>query len=552
MLTRLTIKNYALIEELDTAFNSGFITITGETGAGKSILLGALSLVLGKRADLASLRDSEKKCIVEAEFAVANYQLNEFFSENELDYEDNAILRREILPSGKSRAFINDSPVNLGILAALGSHLVDVHSQHETLMLTENNFQFKVIDAYAGTKEKLVTYRKLLGEYRTEKQVLEKLLSEKLDAQKELDYNSFLFQELTDAKLVPGMQEELELEFGTLSNVESILENLAIANQLTKDETIGISPQLSQLKRTLSKISNLGKDYNSLLERVNSAIIEFDDIIAELETLNEGIEPDPKRLEEVNSKLGLLHDLMKKHQTSSVDDLINIQDELGQKVNYSSTINATIESKTKSVEKKEAELNKLASEIRKSRIKTIPKLKETLENKLTNLGMSSASFNIAIEPAEDFKHNGKDDLAFLFSANKGSKFEDLKKVASGGELSRIMLVIKSVLADYDRLPTLMFDEIDTGVSGDISTKMGAIMKKMGDAMQVFSITHLPQVAAQGNHQYRVFKEEGEERTRTYLKKLNDKERVEELAEMLGGKAITETALSHAKKLLSLH
>lgn len=552
MLTNLTIKNYALIEELEIAFGGGFNTITGETGAGKSILLGALSLVLGKRADLSALRNKESKCIVEANFAIAEYELASFFELNELDYDENTLLRREILPNGKSRAFINDSPVTLSILSTLGGQLVDIHSQHQTLQLADNEFQLKVIDAYADNGKRISIYAQKLKEFKRNQKELEDLVEQQQKATKELDYNSFLFEELNKVKLKPDMQATLESEYEQLNNVENILENLGISNQLVNDEQAGVLSQLSQLKQALDKTASMGEPYNLLLERVSSIAIELDDIASELGRISEDVEPNPERLEEVNSQLSHLNDLMKKHQTSSVEELISIREELEKKVDYSLNIESKIEKQEKLVDKQEAELNTLTTQIRKYRVKIIPALKSSLENSLTNLGMGSASFKIDINPSNEFKPSGKDDLDFLLSANRGSDFGDLKKVASGGELSRIMLVIKSILAEYDNLPTLMFDEIDTGVSGDISTKMGDIMKKMGSSMQIFSITHLPQVAAQGENHYKVYKEEGGEATMTYMKHLNKEERIAELAEMLGGKEIKDSAVRHAEELLRIN
>ncbi|NKI32558.1 DNA repair protein RecN [Croceivirga thetidis] len=550
MLTQLTIKNYALIEELETSFESGFSTITGETGAGKSILLDALSLVLGKRADSSSLRDKDKKCVVEAEFSIEDYQLKSFFSENELDFEIQTLLRREILPSGKSRAFINDSPVTLNVLSELGGRLVDIHSQHQTLLLTDNQFQMKVLDAYANNGKLLSDFESKLSQFKKEKRELDLLLAQQETAKKELDYNSFLLEELQAANLKPGIQELLEQEYDQLNNVEIILEQLALGNQLSQEENHGILVQILQLKQALTKIAGLNKDYEAILERVNSVTIEFDDIASDLERLGEGVEPDPQRLEQVNSQLSLLHDLLKKHQTTSIEELIEIKRDLEKKVDHSLNIDSKIEAKSNSVANQEEELNKISISIRKARREIIPTLGRSLESELANLGMSAAKFNIELNESPEFRQNGKDDLSFLFAANKGSDFGELKKVASGGELSRIMLVIKSILAEYDKLPTLMFDEIDTGVSGEISGRMGAIMKKMGKSMQVFSITHLPQVAAQGKQQYKVFKEEDSNSTSTYLKLLKEEERITELAEMLGGSQFSATAINHAKELLT--
>lgn len=549
MLTHLSIKNYALINELNVSFSSGFTTITGETGAGKSILLGGLSLVLGKRADLSSLKNKDEKCIIEAEFSVSDYGLKPYFVNNDLDYESATLLRREILPSGKSRAFVNDTPVTLDILSGLGSRLVDIHSQHQTLKLTENEFQFRVIDALAGNEESLKAYTSELKNYKNLLRDLDELVAFQANASKELDYNSFLLQELEAAPLKEGILTILEEEYEQLSNVEKIMELLSKGNQVLTDEQVGLLNSASLLQQASQNLSDYGKDFLSLNTRVQSLAIELTDISTELERLQEGVEANPNRLEEVNGQLQLLHDLFKKHQVNSVQELLDFKSSLAEKVTISINIDTKIMDKEIAVKNAMSKLTKLSSEIRKSRSAVIPKLKSMIEDRLKDLGMPSATFKIALDPSEDFKLNGKDELAFLFSANKGSDYGELKKVASGGELSRIMLVIKAILANYEQLPTLMFDEIDTGVSGEISSKMGDIMKKMGSSMQVFSITHLPQVASKGQEQYKVFKEELGESTRTDMRKLTEVERINELAEMLGGKTLSDSALAHARQLL---
>lgn len=551
MLTNLSIKNYALIETLEVSFDSGFITITGETGAGKSILLGALSLVLGKRADLSALRNKEAKCVIEANFNIKNYNLNSFFKENDLDFEPLTILRREILPSGKSRAFINDTPVTLNVLANLGESLVDIHSQHQTLQLAENDFQLKVIDAIANNQNLLSTYSKELTEHKSVVKDLQQLIDYKSQANKELEYNSFLLKELQDAKLKVGMLEELEQEYEQLNNVETILENLQKASQTLNTEDIGVLSQLQIIKQSLGKLSGFSKELEGLFQRIESVTIELDDVLSELEQISDRVEANPKRFEEVNTQLQLLHNLFKKHQTDSVEQLQEIRNDLEVKVDVSLNIDAKIEAKEKELQHIENSLNTKAKEIHQNRKKIIPTLKQELEEKLALLGMPSSSFKIELAHGKDFKSTGKDELSFLFSANKGSNFGELKKVASGGELSRIMLVIKSILAKFEKLPTLMFDEIDTGVSGEISSKMGSIMKQMGANMQVYSITHLPQVAAQGSSQYKVFKQENAEATFTHMKKLKLEERIVELSEMLGGKNPASSAVAHAKELLGV-
>lgn len=549
MLANLSIQNYALIDDVNVTFSNGFTTITGETGAGKSILLGGLSLVLGKRADLSSLKNIEQKCVIEAEFDISKYGLKPFFTENDLDYEDRTIVRREILPSGKSRAFVNDTPVTLDVLKALGDRLVDVHSQHQTLRLTENDFQLKVVDALAANSENLQQYKVHLAQHAKASKELRELEDFQSNADKEYEYNSFLLQELEAAKLKPGMQEELEDEYEQLSNVEQIMEQLAAGYQLLNEEQLGILGRLADLKRAFQSLSSFGSAYASLNERIQSVLIETDDIASELESMKDAVEANPERLETVNGQLQLLYDLQKKHHVSTVDELISIREELSRKVEAVANIEAKIDAKRAEVSQITKQVDDWAGKISKARQSVIPQLKDMLQENLSALGMPSASFKIEVNPTNTFKTNGKDDLVFLFSANKGSNYGELKKVASGGELSRIMLTIKSILATYEQLPTMMFDEIDTGVSGEISNKMGEIMQQMSKTMQVFSITHLPQVASKGQHQFKVFKEEQEGSTSTQMKKLSVDERVQELAEMLGGKSLSESALAHARQLL---
>ena len=549
MLTNLSIKNYALIDHLNVKFTNGFTVITGETGAGKSILLGGLSLVLGKRADLSSLREKEDKCIVEAEFEISKYGLESFFLENDLDYEAKTIIRREILPSGKSRAFINDSPVTLDILSQLGDQLIDVHSQHQTLRLADNDFQLKVIDALADNGQVISAYSSKLLLYQSTQKELQKLVDFQNSATKEHEYNSFLLQELISAPLKEGILEELEEQYEQLNNVEIILEQLSHGQQLLNDEQIGLVNLLTELKQVSNKLASFGHQYSDINERIKSVFIELDDISTELNILNDKVEADPQLLEQVNAKLQLLYDLLKKHKAQTIPELMEIRNALDEKVSATENVVADIDRKKKELHQLETALNTEASNISKRRKLVIPKLKEQLEETLIDLGMASATFKIDISPSKEFKPTGKDDLSFLFSANKGSAYGDLKKVASGGELSRIMLTIKAILARYEQLPTMMFDEIDTGVSGEISNKMGDIMKDMSNTMQIFSITHLPQVAAKGVHHFKVYKEEELMGTNTKMKRLSSEERVVELAEMLGGKTLSDSALAHARQLL---
>ncbi|MEP2058355.1 MAG: DNA repair protein RecN [Maribacter litoralis] len=550
MLSTLTISNYALIDSLEVDFNKGFTVITGETGAGKSILLGGLSLVLGKRADLSSLRVKDQKCIIEGTFKIDTYGLQNFFEENDLDYEDSTVIRREILPSGKSRAFVNDTPVTLGVLSVLGENLIDIHSQHQTMQLTENDFQLKLVDALANNQKRLAEYRKGLKIFRKAQKELQELVEVQSTAIKEQDYNTFMLEELEKAPLKEGIVELLEEEYEKLNNVDLIMEQLSKGDQLFNDEQIGVLPLVTEMRQSFSKLIDFGVHYKDLYERVQSVLIELDDVNAELQRLQDGVEANPDQLEQVNGKLQLLYDLLKKHNASDVSELIEIKNKLADKVFETAGLDEKIASKTMEIQDMETVLKKQAIAIREKRNAVIPQLKKKLESDLNLLGMPSASFQISLNDTENFNTTGMDELSFLFTANKGGNYGELKKVASGGELSRIMLVIKALLAKYEKLPTIMFDEIDTGVSGEISNRMADIMKDMSADLQVFSITHLPQVASKGNHHFKVYKTEGAERTMTNLKELSTEERVVELAHMLGGKNLSDSALAHAKQLLN--
>ncbi|MBN2867967.1 MAG: DNA repair protein RecN [Flavobacteriaceae bacterium] len=550
MLTGLSIKNYALIDQLQVNFNDGFTIITGETGAGKSILLGGLSLILGKRADLSSLRDTEKKCIIEATFDISNYNLKSLFTAEDLDYEAQTIIRREILPSGKSRAFVNDSPVNLSSLQLLGEKLIDIHSQHETLQLTDDNFQFQVIDALAETSENLETYKRYLKTYKSLQKELKQLQQFQAEAIKEHDYNLFLLNELVAANLKPDELAELEEEFEVLSNVESIQEKLETANQLLSEEQIGVLTNLREVKNTMQKLALISANYKDLSERVNSTLIELDDVATEVDRFQSDLDVNPKRLEEVEGKLSAINNLMQKHIVQTIPELIEIREQLAQKVEATENVDKDILNKEKEIKAVVKQLDSEAAIITKKRNDAIPKLITQLEEILSHLGMPNAQFKITLIKSETFLFNGKDELEFLFSANKGGQFNTLKKAASGGELSRIMLAIKSILSKYIKLPSIIFDEIDTGVSGEISNKMADIMSQMSQKMQVFSITHLPQIAAKGNIHFKVYKEDVDNVTTSNLVKLDYDERVVELAQMLGGATLSDSAIAHAKQLLN--
>ena len=550
MITSLSIKNYALIEKLSIDFSRGFSIITGETGAGKSIILGALGLVLGKRADLTSLKNKEEKCIIEAHFEISKYNLKEFFEANDLDYEDETIIRREILPSGKSRAFINDSPVNLQELQDLSLFLIDIHSQQQTQELSDENVQFKIIDAIANNFDTITTYQKVLKTYKSDKTKLNALLKKQSDSGKEQEYNTFLLNELVAAKLKSGEQEELEADFEKLNNVEIIKESIDKSLVIANEEQFGIFHNLNEIKTSLQKIAPFSAEYQNLFERITSVAIEFDDVSRELQNASEKLLNDPEKLELTNQKLQLIYNLQKKHQVTSVDELIQIQANLENAVIELGNIEEEIALLTKSIEEKIIELDAFSAKIHQNRENAIPVLSNQLITILETVGMPNVRFNMALLPSETYFQNGKDELQFLFSANKGTDFGLLKKVASGGEMSRIMLAVKAILAQYSKLPTLIFDEIDTGVSGEIAIRMGEIMKEMSTKMQIFAITHLPQIAAKGDSHFKVFKSTVGDDTQSELKLLSQSERITEIAQMLSGSNISDSALNHAKELLN--
>ncbi|WP_111682991.1 DNA repair protein RecN [Winogradskyella tangerina] len=550
MLTSLYIKNYALIDELNVQFNSGLTIITGETGAGKSILLGGLSLVLGKRADVSQVKNTSEKCIIEASFDIANYHLKSLFADLDLDYDVQTIIRREILPSGKSRAFVNDTPTTLESLVALSTHLIDIHSQHQTQQLIQDDYQFKVLDALADNKQNLELYTAKLNSYRALQKSLEQLKASKSDMIKEYDYNLFLTKELNEIDLESLNIEELETQYEQLNNVEIIGEKLGNSKMILSLENQGIIDQLNLVKQELNRISSFGKAYEELEERVSSTAIELDDILTELDNLESQLSSEPQELERISEKLQLVNNLLQKHAVIDVEELIKIKEELQSKISNTESLDDHIAETEETLLKLQKELDQIATDISSKRSAIIPELTQKLEDLLSGLGMPNARFKIDLEKRDDFTSNGKDALSFLFTANKGSNYNTLKKAASGGELSRIMLTIKSVLSEYMQLPSIMFDEIDTGVSGEISNKMGAIMKQMSSKMQVFSITHLPQIAAKGDSHYKVFKTDTNDVTHTQLKRLDEEERIVEIAQMLGGANITESAMAHAKQLLN--
>ena len=550
MLASISIKNYALINELHIDFSSGLSIITGETGAGKSILLGALGLVLGNRADSSTLKNTTRKCIVEAILSVEKYNLQDFFETEDIDYEINTIIRREILPSGKSRAFVNDTPVTLSVLTALRSKLIDIHSQHQTLQVSDQQFQFQLLDVFANNESKLASYQRGLTQYTSEKKKLEEISQAQREANLQYDYNAHLYNELLEANLVEDEQEALEEKLEKINNVEEIKQNLSEALQLTTDDTIGIQNLLYSLENKLTKIAPYSKEYQELSERISSVKIELDDIVSELESANEQVDFNPLEATQLNDRLQFIYNLQKKNYVNSISALLLILEELSTKVSTVENAEQRLLDQETIVTEIANKLDTIALKISEARKRIIPTVSKQLEAILDNLGMSHARFQIQNNITEHYYKNGKDVLSFLFSANKGGQFGELKKVASGGELSRIMLAIKKVMSENSQLPTIIFDEIDSGVSGEISNKMAHIMSQMSQQMQVITITHLPQIAAKGNQHYKVYKEELNNTTTTSLKQLSEDERIVEIAEMLSGKNISDSALTHARELLN--
>ncbi len=550
MLTSLSIKNYALIDHVDVDFQEGLSTITGETGAGKSILLGALSLVLGRRADTSLVIDKSKKCIVEAEFVIARYNLKSFFKEKDLDYEKFTTLRREILPNGKSRAFINDTPTTLSVLNELSQQLIDIHSQHETLQLADKDYQFQIIDALASNKNILYQYDTELSMYKKLLDELHKIKIEQQNAKEEIDYNTFVLNELEQSNLQIGELENLEENLEKLSHSEEIKLQLIQAREIAEDEQIGLKNLIFNFKNSIDRISGFSSNYNKLAERINSLFIDFNDIADEIENESENISYDANEIDKLNNRLQLIYDLQKKYKLNSIEELLDLQFEMSKKVDTIVNASEIITVKKTEIKNISEKLSLLAGKIRKNRQNAITDFTQQIKELLANLKMKNTVLKVELIPVDDYLYNGKDDLQFLISADKGIHFESIKKAASGGEMSRIMLAIKSIVSKYTELPTIIFDEIDTGVSGEVSGKIAGVMQMMSQNMQVIAITHLPQIAAKGDQHYKVFKEEINGLVKSDIELLKHDARIEEIAGMLSGQNITKTAVEHAKQLLN--
>jgi DNA repair protein RecN (Recombination protein N) len=549
MLRRLTVRNYAIIRELDMEFGEGFTIITGETGAGKSILLGALGLVLGERADTSVLLSQDEKCVVEACFNISGYDLNELFESNEIDYDDEAILRREITPSGKSRSFLNDTPVNLTVLKELGGRLIDVHSQHETLLLGSGFFQRRVVDAYAGTsglaKEYSGAWTRFLAarrDYDTAALNLEKVKAD-------FDYYSHQLDEFRAVKPVQGEQEVLEKEQEMLSNASEIKEALSAVAAALGGEDVSALSLLRSARTGLSRIAGWLPEAAELEKRLETQLIELNDISYEVEKLNDRASADPGRLEYVTQRLDSLYSLMQKHRCRDIGELLAVQQRVEEAVAASSDTDEKLDELKKKRDAALVRVNALSARLSAARKKASAPLSAEITGMLHRLGMPHARFEVAISPLSAPGPSGIDDIGFLFSANRQVEPEDLSKCASGGELSRVMLCLKSVLANSSGLPAIIFDEIDSGVSGEVASMVGSILSEMGKSMQVINITHLPQVAARGRIHYHVYKEEGDHSTITRVRLLKDEERVKEVARLLSGSTVTEAAMRNARELM---
>ena len=550
LLTHLQIQNFALIEHLEVSFLEGMTCITGETGAGKSILLGGLSLVLGKRAEMSSLLDPTKKCIVEATFDLKAYELKSLFESLDLDYEEETLLRREILPQGKSRAFINDSPVSLTILQQIGNRLIDIHSQNDTQSLLENERQFEVLDALGKNNLHLEKYSELLDVFKETSEEYRYWLNQKNQSQDALELKQFLFDELDSVVLNPNSFLEMESKIDSLSHVEYLQSNLAECIQLFENETTGVFDQILRLNLLSQGLTQKSSQFSSLSERMKGLAVESEDLLDECKRLLETLEVNPKELEQLQSELDLINALFQKHKVLTIEELVEVKNTLEKELQATMDIDGTLEKLSNKISKIEDELKKIAKLLSKNRKQAATVIEIELKSLVGKMGMPDAIFKIEFLSSESFLANGTDIISFQFSPNKGSQFNLLKKVASGGELSRIMLGIKSILSRYKKLPTLIFDEIDTGVSGKISDSVADLMIALSSQLQVLTITHLPQVAAKGNHHFKVQKVIENGQTRSQLISLGSEARIEEIAMMLSGNQITPTAIAHAKQLMN--
>ena len=549
MLSKLQIKNYALIDALDINFDDKLNIITGETGAGKSIIMGALGLILGNRAESKHFFDESRKCIIEGHFYIKDYNLKDLFNSLDLDYEDTSLIRRELHADGKSRAFVNDTPVTLQTLKVLGEKLIDIHSQHATLQINTESFQLLVLDTVAQNQSVLADYKKKYQEYKRTVAELKQLEEDLAKAQSESDYQQFVFNELEQANLQDQEQEGLEAEQSQLENAEEIKRHFHAASSELQDGEINV---LDSLKQALSSLQN-GARYlpssESLVDRLQSSLIELKDLSAEVEQVAEGISMDEERLSIVNERLSVLYDLQKKHRVATVKELLELKQDLENKLQATDSQGEQIEVLKLKIEKLHQEISKLADQLTNNRNKATKIVEKEVQEVLSRVGMPHAQLNVELNKLLDFKSTGQDEVSFLFSANKGQALQPIHKVASGGELSRVMLAIKSLVAKTSALPTIIFDEIDTGISGEVALRVGELMEELAENMQVISITHLPQIASQGNSHFKVYKEDKGNKTKSNIVLMNEEERVLEIAQMLSGANPEDTAIQHAKEML---
>ena len=550
MLTRLSVSNFAIIDELNLQFRKGLTIITGETGAGKSILLGALKLILGERADLKQLNDSSQKCIIEAQFSISGLELSSFFESNELDYDSETILRRELLPSGKSRAFINDTPVTLAVLQELGEQLIDIHSQFNSEHLFHPDFQLQILDAFAGQLDKIKRFQ---SEYLKRNQAKNQLSSkrEELDQlSRETDYKKFLLEELYTANLVVEELEELKKTQKELENTDEIQRILSETENKLDSPEFGILAHLHEMVLQLQKISGFGEELEDFQKRMESVRIELDDLRSEILSKTQRLESDPELLSEINDRLDLVQNLLHKHRVNSVEELLEIQSELENDNQNFQKLELEISTLEKEIQTLEIQLENWSKDITKGRNAAIPKVEKEMLESLEKLGMENSTMKLELSNKKEFNWNGKDEITFLFSANKGSEMKPVSKSVSGGERSRLMLSVKKTLAGKLELPTLILDEIDTGVSGKVANEVGNLMKEMAENLQLISITHLPQVAAKANQHYKVSKSIKNGKTLTEVRELSEAEQITEIAELISGSDITEKAMDQAKELIN--
>ncbi|MGF7081120.1 DNA repair protein RecN [Mucilaginibacter sp. UYCu711] len=559
MLQKLSISNYALIDNLEISFDAGLNILTGETGAGKSIILGALSLILGQRAESRYFFNQQKKCVIEGTFKIGDFHLKTFFEDNDLDYEAETVLRREISADGKSRSFVNDTPVNLNAMKLLGEKLIDIHSQHATLEINDPEFQLLVVDSVAKHPDLLAEYQTGFRAYKKSTSKLQQLIEESDKAKADLDYYQFQYDELEKAGLAPDEQEQLEQELYALNNAEEIKRNLLGANYLMQDSDAAALVQLREAGQQLGSLIKFNPQLEELQERLNSTIIELKDIAAEIENIEQRTHTNEARAADVNTRLSIIYNLQKKHRVNTNAELLALQDELSGKIQQAVFGDEMIEKLQQQLSADKKELEQLAGQLSANRLKAIPVIEAQVLQTLAEMGMSNSALKIELKvrksesqevgKSDHLTKNGADEVKFLFSANKGHALAEMSKVASGGELSRLMLSIKSLIAKNTALPTIIFDEIDTGVSGEVANKVGQIMEQLAANLQVITITHLPQIASKGQSHYFVYKDDEADTTRTRIKQLNADERILEIAKMLSGDKPGESALQNARELL---